>query len=124
MNGTRDSKLKTNDDLDERIRARAYELWKGEGQPHGLADRHWEIASELIAIEESQKDTLKPISSGPTGPTGEPVEPLLAVENAGEFPTLTDQGEEQTAPSAPKPRKRAAPKPTASKTPASKPTKT
>jgi len=33
------------------------------------------------------------------GPTGEPVEPLIAVENAGEFPTLTDQGEEKAYPS-------------------------
>ena len=58
----------------------------------------------LIAIEDSQLDTLKPVDMGPTGPTGEPIEPLLAVENEGEFPTLTDQGEEQTAP-----KRRAAP---------------
>ena len=27
------------------------------------------------------------------GPDGEPIEPIEAVRNAGEFPTLTDQGE-------------------------------
>jgi len=32
------------------------------------------------------------------GPTGEPVEPALAVENEGEFPTMTDQGEGQQVP--------------------------
>jgi hypothetical protein len=92
-------------DMDTRVRERAYRLWKEEGEPHGLADRHWELARELIAIEDSQNSTLKPIPTGPTGPTGEPVEPLLAVENVGEFPTLTDQGEEQTAPSPLKPKR-------------------
>jgi hypothetical protein len=31
-------------------------------------------------------------------PYGEPVEPLEAIKNQGEFPTLTDQGEEQLFP--------------------------
>ena len=94
---------------EERIRDRAYRLWLEEGQPDGKARAHWELASELIAIEDSQKSTLKPIETGETGPTGEPVEPILAVENEGEFPTLTDQGEGQAAPSRPAapPRKRA-----------------
>jgi hypothetical protein len=51
------------------------------------------MAAELVAIEENYRDTLKPI-----GEAGEPIEPLLAVENAGEFPTLTDQGEETIKP--------------------------
>ena len=93
---------------EERIRDRAYRLWLEEGQPDGRARDHWELASELIAIEDSQNSTLKPIQSGETGPTGEPVEPILAVENEGEFPTLTDQGEGQAAPRRPAaPRKRA-----------------
>jgi hypothetical protein len=33
-------------------------------------------------------------------PNGEPVESILAAENAGEFPTQTDQGEETGYPSA------------------------
>jgi hypothetical protein len=53
------------------------------------------MATELIAIEENQLLTLKPV-----GRAGEPVEPRLAVENAGEFPTLTDQGEETAYPQA------------------------
>ena len=67
---------------------------------------------ELIAIEEHQKDTLKPTGAEPQenaeddpiaspdvfGPEGEPVEPVLAVENAGEFPTLTDEGEGEQVP--------------------------
>ena len=63
---------------------------------------HWEMARELVAIEENQHLATKPnprsrdIRRDPI--TGEPVEPLTAVTNQGEFPTLTDQGEEQTYP--------------------------
>lgn len=35
------------------------------------------------------------------GPEGEPIEPVLAVVNEGEFPTLTDQGEGQQVPHRP-----------------------
>ncbi|MBX9759997.1 MAG: DUF2934 domain-containing protein [Beijerinckiaceae bacterium] len=85
---------------EERVRARAYKLWQEEGCPEGRAETHWDKASELVAIEESYKSTLKP---NPTeqfenSPTGEPVEPIEAVRNLGEFPTLTDQGEEKVFP--------------------------
>jgi hypothetical protein len=57
------------------------------------------IWQPLVAIEENQLLTLKPVEASATiAPSGEPVEPLLAVENAGEFPTLTDQGEEKSCP--------------------------
>ncbi|MFN3891687.1 MAG: DUF2934 domain-containing protein [Beijerinckiaceae bacterium] len=85
---------------EERVRERAYRLWLEEGRPDGRADDHWDKACELVAIEESYKDTLKP---NPTeayehSPAGEPVEPIEAVRNLGEFPTLTDQGEEAVFP--------------------------
>jgi len=77
----------------ERIRRRAYQLWEQEGCPEGRADVHWDQATELIAIEDNQRLTMEPVVA-PGGPTGEPIEPLEAVENAGEFPTMTDQGEQ------------------------------
>jgi hypothetical protein len=86
------------DDFEERVRKRAYRLWQEEGCPEGRADAHWDKARELVAIEDNQKGTLRPVSSGTQGPSGEPIEPIEAVENAGEFPTLTDQGEEQSHP--------------------------
>jgi hypothetical protein len=86
------------DDFEQRVRRRAYRLWQEEGCPDGRADVHWDKARELVAIEDNQKQTLKRVSPETAGPAGEPVEPLEAVENAGEFPTLTDQGEEQTYP--------------------------
>lgn len=79
----------------QRIRLRAYQMWEKEGRPEGCADIHWDQATELVAIEDNQRLTLEPVLP-PTGigPTGEPIEPLEAVENAGEFPTMTDQGEQ------------------------------
>lgn len=86
---------------EQRVRERAYRLWVEEGKPEGRADAHWDMASELVAIEESQRDTLKPnpIYEYEHNPTREQIEPMLVVENAGEFPTLTDQGEEANYPS-------------------------
>jgi hypothetical protein len=86
---------------EERIRERAYRLWVEEGMPEGRADAHWDMASELVAIEENQRATLKPnpIHEYENNPTTEQIEPLEVVKNAGEFPTLTDQGEEATWPS-------------------------
>ncbi|MDB5640760.1 MAG: hypothetical protein JWN07_77 [Hyphomicrobiales bacterium] len=85
---------------DERVRERAYRLWLEEGQPEGRAEAHWDMARELVAIEESQRDTLLP---NPTleyenNPTTEQIEELDLEKNLGEFPTLTDQGEEATTP--------------------------
>jgi hypothetical protein len=75
-------------------------MWEEEGRPSGRADVHWDKARELVAIEESEKDTLlpNPQREYEDNPTTEPVEPLLAVKNEGEFPTLTDEGEDQTFP--------------------------
>src|SRR5262245_31807770 len=84
------------DDFDKRVRQRAYRLWVEEGCPEGRSDIHWEQARELVAIEDNQKTATTPVREATTA--GEPVEPIEAVENAGEFPTLTDQGEEQAAP--------------------------
>jgi hypothetical protein len=86
------------DDFEERVRKRAYRLWQEAGCPEGRAEVHWDQARELVAIEENHKLTLRPISTGTDRETGEPIEPIEAVENVGEFPTLTDQGEEQTHP--------------------------
>jgi len=82
--------MSTIDDRDQRIAKRAEQIWIEEGRPEGRADIHWDMATELVAIEDGQNDTLLPI-----GEAGEPVEPILALENTGEFPTMTDQGEMQ-----------------------------
>jgi hypothetical protein len=90
----------SNEEREARVRARAFQLWQEEGEPENRALEHWDKASELVAIEENQRRATKPnpLRGTSLGPYGEPVEPLVAVENQGEFPTLTDQGEERTHP--------------------------
>jgi hypothetical protein len=87
-------------DENERIRQRAHKIWVEEGQPEGRADDHWQMARQLVAIEDRPGDDLKPnpLTQPDAGST--PVEEASIQENLGEFPTLTDQGEEQTTPKA------------------------
>lgn len=89
------------DDLEQRIRERAYRLWLDEGRPDGRAEAHWDMARELVAIEDRQQTATKPNPAAASRDRTfheRPVEPMEAVENQGEFPTLTDQGEEQSYP--------------------------
>lgn len=89
-------------DDEARIRERAHALWEAEGRPEGRAEAHWQMAREVVATEDSLGDTLRPVDDPlATSPTGQPVEPALALDNQGEMPGLTDQGED--APSAPHP---------------------
>lgn len=81
------------DDIEARIRERAHKIWEDEGRPEGRDRDHWELASELIAIEDSQHLATIPVEQSVA--QLEKGEPLIALENAGEFPTLTDQGEQQ-----------------------------
>ena len=48
--------------LEERVRAKAHEIWEGEGRPEGQQDRHWQIACQMIddtALAESQPGSGK-----------------------------------------------------------------
>jgi Protein of unknown function (DUF2934) len=56
-------------DPEQRVRERAYQIWTEEGRPEGRADVHWDMARELIAIE----DNAQPATPG------EPVEEASAV---------------------------------------------
>jgi len=80
------------EELEQRIREKAFQLWEEEGQPEGRSEDNWNLARELVAIEDNQSATTRPVSGEQAG---EPVEPIEALENEGEFPTMTDQGEMQ-----------------------------
>ena len=81
--------------LDARIRSKAHELWAAEGFPYGRDRAYWELAKEIVAVEESQNSTYLPANYG-----AEPVvEPAIAIENQADLPDLTDQGEAQPGPS-------------------------
>ncbi|MGE5547479.1 MAG: DUF2934 domain-containing protein [Solirubrobacterales bacterium] len=90
---------------EELIRERAYHIWLREGCPDGRAEDHWQMARTELAIEMTPGAAKEPnpAKDGATAPRDEPVEPLLAVENQGSFPGVTDQDEEQQYPA---PRKR------------------
>jgi hypothetical protein len=93
------------DDRRKRVTERARRLWVEAGSPASGPDGYRDLASELIAIEEAGDSALKPVTE--SGPFGEPVEETAPVANLGEFPSLSDEGE-QTYP----PRPPAAPAPT------------
>jgi hypothetical protein len=82
---------------EERIRERAYRLWIEEGQPQGKDAEHWEKARELLALEADPEAGREEPDEGYNnpGPWGEPVEEAVILENQGEFPTVTDQGEQE-----------------------------
>jgi hypothetical protein len=81
-------------EFSERVRRRAYHLWQEDGSPQGRGpDDYYDRARELVAIEDNQKLATKPASEGLLGPYGEPVEPLETIENIGELPGITDQGD-------------------------------
>ena len=82
--------LPVDETLDERIRRKAYELWESEGGPHGRAEDHWHIAAEIVAEEDASRSALLPFESG----SDEPVAEASIQDNLGEFPSLTDQGEQ------------------------------
>lgn len=81
------------DAWEARIRDRADLLWQDAGRPDGGSDRYIDQARELLAIEEVAPPTLDPEDAA--APV---VEEASIQGNLGEFPTLTDQGEEQTYP--------------------------
>jgi Protein of unknown function (DUF2934) len=87
------------DDFETRVHARAHRLWLQHGRPPGGAEAYYDEARELVAIEANPMQARKPRPrEDAVGPSGEPVESILPVENEADVPTLTDQGEESTHP--------------------------
>ncbi len=76
------------DPNEQRIRAKAHEIWESEGRPHGRHQEHWDEAREIVALEDAGGPPVRPLA----GAGDENGEPELMHENQGEFPTLTDQG--------------------------------
>ena len=49
------------EELQRRVRERAYQLWEAEGMPEGRADEYWHRARELI--EDEAKSSYPPEQS-------------------------------------------------------------
>jgi hypothetical protein len=79
-------------ELQDRIRAKAHQLWEEEGRPEGREMDHWDKARILVAIEDD-RSSLIPV-------TPERPEEAALQANLGEFPSaLTDEGDRQQTPS-------------------------
>lgn len=48
-----------NNDIDQRTRELAYQIWESEGRPSGEEARHWDMASRLVHSE--QQGDLQPL---------------------------------------------------------------
>lgn len=85
---------------DDMIRQRAHHIWEREGRPDGRDAEHWQMARSELAIETARDEAKEPNPAAEREEVDhpEPVEPLLAVENQGSFPGLTDQDEESQYP--------------------------
>lgn len=86
---------------ERRIRARAIRLWRADGAPKGRLDDFIERARELQAIEDHPTAALLP--NPMTAHHGEivpeqPVEEAELMENLGEFPGRSDQGDRSPVP--------------------------
>jgi Protein of unknown function (DUF2934) len=84
--------------VDTRVRERAEKLWRESGRPPGGPEAYFDEAKEILAIEDNPKEGTVPLGEGYAnpGPWGEPIEnSRVALDNEGEFPTTTDQGEQQ-----------------------------
>ena len=83
------------------VRARARRMWYEDGCPKGREDEYMERARELQAIADHPEAGLLPnpmVAHPEPAATEEPVEEAELMENLGEFPGRTDQGERMPAP--------------------------
>lgn len=80
--------------FDDRIRAKAQEMWHTAGRPDGGPEQFLEQARALLEIYENP--TAGQID--PDKAARPRIDTLVEVENQGEFPGLTDQGDDQLFP--------------------------
>ena len=91
----------TNSEHDRRIRMRAKRMWREAGSPQGREDEYLERARELQAFVDHPDAGLLPnpmVAHPHPSATEEPVEEAELLENLGEFPGRTDQGDRVPAP--------------------------
>lgn len=83
---------------DREIQARAHRMWLEAGSPKGREDEYLERARELQAIVEHPGAGLLPNPMLANPRPKVTVEEAELLENLGEFPGRSDQGDRSTAP--------------------------
>jgi hypothetical protein len=92
---------KAKQEHDRDIRARARRMWREAGSPKGREPEYLERARELQAFVDHPNAGLLPnpmLEHPQPEATEEPIEEAELLENLGEFPGRTDQGDRVTAP--------------------------
>lgn len=101
---------------EDRIRAKAHEIWLSEGEPEGSETRHWDMATAAIEAEDAEAAMPTPSEAEPptetstenTGETSESPSADAPDGTAGEAAAGEAAGEASQAPeSKPAPKKRA-----------------
>ena len=93
--------VKAETEHDRRIRARARRMWREAGGPKGREDEYLERARELQAFVDHPAAALLPnpmVAHPQPVATEQPVEEAELLENLGEFPGRSDQGDRMPAP--------------------------
>ena len=85
-------------ETERRIRIRARRMWREAGRPVGREDEYLELARELQAITDHPQSGLLPNPMVAHPHPQEPVEEAELLENLGEFPGRSDQGDRVLAP--------------------------
>jgi hypothetical protein len=101
--------------LEEKIRARAYEIWEKEGRPEGREREHWETAARELGAETEMprhENFVSGVEDDPpapgvgTTPTGEPEAPASAVDAVPSAASMPGGDTASPAGTAAKPRTR------------------
>lgn len=69
------------DNRQEQLRARAYDIWQAEGQPHGRDREHWEMAERELTIPDA--DVKSPGPKKPTAARSKKAMPVEKTEMKG-----------------------------------------
>ena len=81
------------DDLEQRIRERAYEIWENEGCPEGRGEEHWQRAcAEFREAKEEAGAEQAASLSGAAGPAGGDALPAAGEASPGAFPSASSDG--------------------------------
>jgi hypothetical protein len=68
------SQVMENESMEEKIRARAYELWEKDGSPAGQADKYWEQARASLEGDLLAAATSPSAAAGSSASAGAPDE--------------------------------------------------
>ena len=70
--------------VEERIRAKAHAIWESEGRPEGQEDRHWQMATQMIADDSLANDETHGVAGFAWRPKADGLNPIQGSCDASE----------------------------------------